>query len=794
MVSETPESFEQTQIVPLSSSGKIADLSIKPGLNAGIANKQERDLAFAVAAVNSGQITRKQLAQAVKDWTIHGDVSLPEHLVKKGLIAEDLRSPLEDDAESRLQRVLDHLSDRGSDSVTSYRESLIRLIDTSGRIAGVLGMSVNILAEADSLTRTSAGRFQLMKKIGQGGLGVVWLARDEKLKRIVAIKEILRQASTDSPEVRRFQREAEITGRLEHPSIVPLYQYGFDEETDQPYYVMRYIGKRTLDHAIDEYHERRRGSDGDSLRLHYLLNSFVSVCQAIAYAHSKNVIHRDLKPENVALDNYGQVIVLDWGLAKLTGEYELIESYELGISGEGTGNNQTQDGQVLGTPMFMAPEQASGRIEEIDERTDVYGLGAVLYAILTGFGPHEKTRETLTANSQVSELLRKIVSEPPTSVRSLNPKVPPELEAIADKALALKPYARYQSALELADEIQHWLAGEPVAAYREPWKKRASRWIAQHRITTRIAGALLTMLLVGGMSFGVATSNAIVAERQSHFEGLKSEAREIESTIEARADVLARNTRFMAGVPPVTAIAAIRNGTPLETGETEEVWNGRLTRIYSGLLASNPNYLSVTYLEFDPSDKSADSATELVRVERHKSTGSIQSIPAARLRTLDETSALSAIRQLNQGDVHLEETRLEEAAGAETSRLDSVALGGIPVFHEETGELFGAVVIETDLEQGLRQMLEGSLRSAETGYVVNSNHHILLHYGQEDGYHSSSRGQDCGILPLNVQKYLKDTEAPDNYTDGENVIVQKIRMNDTPDSDWIALVLMLEAE
>ncbi|MBT5018262.1 MAG: serine/threonine protein kinase, partial [Planctomicrobium sp.] len=749
-------------------------------------------LAFALTLIESGVLSRKQIAQAVRDWTIHGDLTLHDHLNRKGLFSDDEHTSLEEKADSKLQKVLERL-DAADPNTSSIRESIVQQLDQYGRVATVLGLSANDLANSQFQRRVSEGCFQLLRIIGQGGLGVVWLARDEKLKRIVAIKEILRESTSQSPEVKRFQRKAEITGRLEHPSIVPLYQFGLDEQTVQPFYVMRYIGKKTLEDAIDEFHERRQNGEENSLQMHNLLNAFVSVCQAIAYAHSRNIIHRDLKPENVALDNYGQVIVLDWGLAMLTGEYEIIESCELGLSGSGTGVEQTQDGQILGTPNYMAPEQASGRIDDIDERTDVYGLGAVLYAILTGCAPHEKSQESMTASSQVSELLRKIVSEPTVRARSLNTNVPRELEAIAAKALSLKPYARYQTALQLAGDVQSWLANEPVKAYKEPWKKRAARWIGNHKLFSRSVGTLLTIFLVGSISFGIATSNAIIAEREREFESLKSEARELEMTIQSRIDVHAQHLRFMSNVPPVQAIVSIRSEAVDKLEDSEEVWNQRLELIYSGLLGVKPDHLSISFIALETLDDNAFRAQELVRVERNQATGTIRSVPVSRLQSFEAGPAIKKVAALEYGDYHIEENSLE-ADGNEDFTSDSIGLGGIPVFDDATGELFGAVVIEGNMEAGLRKMLDGALRTAEEVFAVNSNHRVILHYDQDDGFQSGTRGQGCDCLPLSVQKYLIDDKADNQFTEGRAIVVRKIRFSDKPDADWLGLVLMLKSD
>ena len=274
--------------------------------------------------------------------------------------------------------------------------------------------------------RELTSKFKLIRKLGQGGLGNIWLARDRKLNRNVAIKELRPEALESETAWVRFHREAEITGHLEHPNVISLYQYGVDQKSGEPFYAMRFVGKRTLADAIEEHHDKVEAGEADPLALHRLLSIFLDICQAIAYAHSRGVIHRDLKPENVALDNFGQVIVLDWGLAKVLEDSELATKMEHVKSMTESTLAETMHGDVVGTPLFMSPEQAAGALDQVDERTDIYGLGAILFSILTGDAPHTKSAANSAAD--VESVLKAIsVSEPPTASMSTKHLVPSEL-------------------------------------------------------------------------------------------------------------------------------------------------------------------------------------------------------------------------------------------------------------------------------------------------------------------------------------------------------------------------------
>src|SRR5262249_31702926 len=222
-------------------------------------------------------------------------------------------------------------------------------------------------------------RYTLTHLHAQGGLGQVWLALDGDLGRQVALKE-LRPERVDDPTLRdRFLEEGRITGQLEHPGIIPVYELARRSADGQPFYTMRIIRGRTLSDAIKDYHQKRTNDRAGMLDLVGLLTAFVGVCNAVAYAHSRKVIHRDLKPQNVVLGDFGEVIVLDWGLAKLVDRPEHSEPLPSVALGEGDARDPTLQGQVLGTPAYMAPEQAEGRLDRVDHRSDIYGLGSILY-------------------------------------------------------------------------------------------------------------------------------------------------------------------------------------------------------------------------------------------------------------------------------------------------------------------------------------------------------------------------------------------------------------------------------
>jgi tetratricopeptide (TPR) repeat protein len=428
----------------------------------------DRDLLFGVLALRAGLIDVGPFAEAVAGWAA---TSTPpaDFLGGRGWLSPQDRATVE-------RLVAEHLADHPGD----------------GR---ALPPTVDDVAQRPSLDNTPGPgptatggrrgpdeRFARLHLHAQGGIGRVWLARDAVLGRDVALKEP-RPDCADSPGlVARFIEEAQITGRLEHPGIVPVYEMGHRGD-GLPFYAMRFVKGRTLRQAAVEYQRRCKEGGAGALELRELLTAFVAVCNAVAYAHSRGILHRDLKGQNVVLGDFGEVLVLDWGLAKVLQQPEATEAAPDGPAAPARPASLTQAGSVLGTPGFMSPEQAEGRLERLGPASDVYSLGALLYEILTGRPPFQ--------GGKTAEVLRQVIHEPPVPPRRRVPATPAALEAVCLKALAKDPVARYASARELAGEVEHWLADEPVAAYCEPLLARVGRWTRRHRSWTAAAAALL---------------------------------------------------------------------------------------------------------------------------------------------------------------------------------------------------------------------------------------------------------------------------------------------------------------
>jgi tRNA A-37 threonylcarbamoyl transferase component Bud32 len=316
------------------------------------------------------------------------------------------------------------------------------------------------------------GDYELLEEIARGGMGVVYKARQRTLNRIVALKMILAGQLADADDVRRFHVEAEAAAQLDHPGIVPIFEVGQYE--GQHYFSMGYIEGQSLAAKVAREPMEPRAA-AELVR---------TVAEAVEYAHQKGVVHRDLKPENVLLDAAGHPRITDFGLAKQ-------------VQGD---SHLTGTGQILGTPSYMPPEQAAGKVDEIGPAAEVYALGAMHYRLLTGRPPFH-------AANPLDTLLQ-VLNQEPVALRQLNHGVPLDLETIALKCLEKNPQRRYGSARELSEELQRWLDGKPILARPVGHAERMVRWCKRNPVIAGLLAAI-AISLVGGAA--LSTNFAIEA-------------------------------------------------------------------------------------------------------------------------------------------------------------------------------------------------------------------------------------------------------------------------------------------
>lgn len=480
-------------------------------------------------------------------------------------------------------------------------------------------------------------RYDMVDNFARGGMGNIWLAKDSMIQREVAYKELLPRAMRRNSIVERFIQEGQVTGQLEHPGIVPIYDLGY-QENGTPFYAMKLVRGTEMKDQIEELHKMPKNTAVRHRAFVKLLGQFVDVCNALAFAHQRGVLHRDLKPQNVMIGGFGETLVLDWGLAKLlgrsepgastpgvqvTGKYDDEFSPDLddgesdpgsptmitGDSAEAGGNDPTRVtgnapgdlnsgpsedemaatnimgggdvaatnivgtedvgatnivgnseagetrilgsrksnaaksatpaskapeqsvaaepgktqglhgesktvktdarsegtttryGSVMGTLAYMPPEQAQGKLDEMDARTDIYSLGAILYEILVNDAPIPR--------GKMQAMLDHVINKPIIPPREIDPSVPRPLNAIAMKALNKKIPDRYRSALDLARDVEDYLADEPVSVYEEPWYDKLRRWAKRH--PTAVAGwtATVGVVLLGSFAWSWAESARI---------------------------------------------------------------------------------------------------------------------------------------------------------------------------------------------------------------------------------------------------------------------------------------------
>jgi serine/threonine protein kinase/tetratricopeptide (TPR) repeat protein len=548
----------------------------------------DRNLVFGLLALQMSFVSRDELLDAMQMWAFSKQRSLSELMVEMKLLQPQHRDLLEPLVAAHIQR---HDNDPQKslaaissvdDVVTSLRKlndpelnaSLRHVPDRrrasesdSGQSSGNDVETVHSPPIDSSEDEPETGhsdrsesmgntlRYRVIRPHAKGGLGEVFVARDTELNREVALKEIQSQFADELDSRSRFRAEAEITGNLEHPGIVPV--YGLGQYADgRPFYAMRFIRGDSLKEAITQFHQRsersrhasrdepstapgpsidntrpksmltsdsahhaeRDGYDAADRAVEFrkLLGRFIDVCNAIEYAHSRGVLHRDLKPGNIVLGKYGETLVVDWGLAKALGRTDHTDISMAPVKpSSDSGSAPTMVGSAIGTPAYMSPEQAMGRLDELGPATDVYSLGATLYHVLTGQAPITAQPRRLGAaiapkppNLSLAEILRRVQHGEFPRPREIAPHVPKPLEAVCLRAMSLRPEDRYPSASSLAEDIEHWLADELVTAHRETPLATASRWVRKHRAWAMSGAAALALVAVVSSVAGVWINSA----------------------------------------------------------------------------------------------------------------------------------------------------------------------------------------------------------------------------------------------------------------------------------------------
>jgi serine/threonine protein kinase len=462
----------------------------------------DHNILFGMLALQMDLVSRDELIAALQNWMLDKSRRLDELLVEAGVIDEQSQQVLlplvdlhirqhEGDARQSIAAVpvaSDVIQELKESDDSDVQASLAHVStgaldqDTGASLAGY--SQETLIVRKRGKPQFDGDRFELVERHAEGGIGRVSIARDLALNREVAFKELKPGFASDRSARQRFVLEAEITGRLEHPGIVPVYASGrLDDE--RPFYAMKFVRGTSLRDAIRDFHESydELPDRDQTLRFRDLLMRFVSVCHTLDYTHARGVVHRDIKPANIMLGEFGETLVVDWGLAKAIGRAETHapSPAESTLHPEAEADVlATQDGSVIGTLYYMSPEQAAGNIGEVDWLSDVYSLGATLYELLTGIPsivagqPREEWSRT-----PMDEILRRVREGDFPRPRDVLPRVPGALNAICMRAMQVHKRDRYQSAGELAVDVESWLADEPISAWVEPLAQQAERFTSQ---------------------------------------------------------------------------------------------------------------------------------------------------------------------------------------------------------------------------------------------------------------------------------------------------------------------------
>ncbi len=581
-------------------------------------------------------------------------------------------------------------------------------------------------------------RYSFIEEYARGGMGRVLLVHDTHIGRDIALKELLPERAGSraagstpqtNPILARFVQEARITGQLEHPAIVPVYELGYRADGTL-YYTMKLVRGKTMAKALRECTGLR-----DRLGL---LPHFVDLCQAIAYAHSRKVIHRDLKPGNVMVGEFGETVVIDWGLAKIKGRHddareamsETIQVFRLGDEHDAA---KTQEGLAMGTPAYMAPEQARGDLDNVGERSDVYALGAVLYELLTGRPPY--------AGKSSREIIEQVLTQDPIPVDAIESDAAPELAAICHRAMRREPADRYATAKELAEDVSRFLSGALVSTYDYSKKETVQRFVKRHRAILATAAAGLAIVFALGIVY-----NLRLLSKNSQLEA--SVSQEVAARLEAdkarqeasAALLLAEENFQVAGQAIDRLFTDVSESEFLAAPGASPVRN----KLLRGSLAYYQQ-LAETLSTKAPSPE----------MQRH--------LAEAYLRLADVAHSVGedqeALRSYTDAQAFLAKLTQDHPDNLEYLALQARALHELAILQEDQGQLDAALQSNTQalaLRQSLEQLDPGNPKH-QRGLADSYNNLAVLYKSQSDMVNAAEFSQKA----LGVRKQLVDANPDD---------------------------------
>jgi serine/threonine protein kinase len=461
----------------------------------------DRNFLFALVAYQNGYVTMEQFFEASQVWNRDPKLDIGSILVERRFLEEVERFNIQGIVEDRLRRqggldnslsfVVENGSmPEGQDLPEDWQkriEQITNIIPEGMGSRRAMGAGRD-LKDLNKPSSPSIHRYVFRKPIGEGGQGIVWEVDDTELGRRIALKRVHPKHANDPLHSGMLIEESRNTGRLEHAGIVPVYDLGQDDEGN-PFFTMQLIRGEKLSDWVKAIRYESLGRDSMVNQIRPLLRHLIAACNTLQYAYDKcKVIHRDVKPENIMVNRYGETVVMDWGMGKAVEDTSQLDEASsmlfVPVSGTAGGVDKTLVGSVKGTLGYLSPEQALAMNMALDHRTDIYGLGATLYRILTGTVPHSGTNlQEALGRAKLNQFVRP---------RDRNSRVPRELEAICLKAMATLPSDRYQKATDMGQDLENWLVGEPISVVPDHLFRKSERWLRKHA-----KGVIASLLLLG---------------------------------------------------------------------------------------------------------------------------------------------------------------------------------------------------------------------------------------------------------------------------------------------------------